>query len=86
MIIVKIVAYLLNLFLFICAIVMLADEGFSIILCSPEFAMFFGPIATCVVLFFGTDNKSESWLVLYLKRKKLEEQQKIDALKDKEKK
>ena len=83
--IMKIVAYILNVILFIGAIVLLSEEGISILFASPEFAWFFCPIVNCLVLFFGTDNKSNSWLMLYIKRKKLEEQQKIEALKNKEK-
>ena len=74
--IMKIIAYILNALLLI---VMLFNEGFSCLFKSPEFFFIACPIVNIFALSMPGTLK-ESWLALYFKRKRLEEQQKIDAL------
>ena len=76
----KIVAIILNIGVICLGFWILADEGLDNSLYDLFYLLLFGcPIVNLFVL-WQIKKTGKTWLALYFKRKRLEEQQKIDAL------
>ena len=79
----RIAGILLNILLIIVVVALVIDDGWpnqleeQLMVC----VFFAAPITSLIALWTGGANDSETWLSLFLQRKKLEEKAKLNKLK-----